>query len=137
MFKIENGREAFWQWDSEQRLVIEDESITEVHFCNRTDDCSLVCEVYKEDGKNLVKVPNILLQNDWDINVYGYDTNYTKHAARFKVSKRTKPADYIYTETEVRTWDKFYNQMAAETEALNKVLDEIIELEEQYFGGAE
>ena len=25
-----------------------DETIKEVHFCNRTDDCELVCETYKD-----------------------------------------------------------------------------------------
>lgn len=114
MFKIENGRETFYQWDSEQRLIVNDDTIKEVHFCNRTDSCSLPCEVYKEDGVNLVNVPNILLQNDWDINVYGYDTNYTKYAARFKVNSRTKPADYVYTETELCTVQSYVEKALQE-----------------------
>ena len=104
MFSIYNGRECFYQWDMEQRLIVNDSSIDEVHFCNRTDNCALVCEVYEENSLRVVNVPNILLQNSWDINVFGYCNNcYTKNYARFKVKARSKPADYIYTETEIVT----------------------------------
>lgn len=111
MFKIEDGREYFYQWDLDRRLIIEDNSITQVHFCNRTDDCSLVCEVYIEDSKRKVNVPNILLQDTWSINVYAYDSNYTKHSEQFKVKKRSKPADYIYTETEVFNYEQIKEQL--------------------------
>ena len=104
MFRIYDGRTDFYQWDIDRKLIIEDSSINQVHFCNRTDSCSLVCEVYEENGQRLVNVPNVLLQNDWRINVYGYDKNYTKHSAVFDVVKRSKPADYVYTETEVKTY---------------------------------
>lgn len=104
MFKIYDGREHFYQWDVDRKLIISDESIVEVHFCNRTDECSLVCQVYDYEGLRVVDVPNILLQDNWDINVYAYcGTNYTKVDARFKVKARTRPADYVYTETETIT----------------------------------
>lgn len=111
MFELRNGRECFFQWDLDQQLIVSDPSITEVHFCNKTDDCSLVCKVYEEDGLRLVNVPNILLQTDWSIRVYAYCTNYTKQEKIFKVCPRTKPADYVYTETEVATWDKLEQRM--------------------------
>ena len=111
MFKIYDGRTHFWQWDLDCKLVFEDSSITNVHFCNRTDSCSLVCDVYEENGQFLVDVPNILLQTDWDIHVYAYDKNYTKHEDYFKVRPRTKPSDYVYTETEIATWAKLEERM--------------------------
>jgi hypothetical protein len=77
LFKIYDGRNQFYQWDIDRKLIVNDAEITQVHFCNRTDDCSLVCETYAEDGLNIVNVPNILLQEDWRINVYAYDKNYT------------------------------------------------------------
>lgn len=104
MFKIYDGRESFYQWDLDQKLVVADSTITEVHFCNRTEETSLVCETYVVDGQILVNVPNILLQEDWDINVYAYDGKATKHSARFEVKRKTKPSDYAYTETEILTW---------------------------------
>ena len=105
MFKIYDGREQFYQWDIDRKLIVEDSAITQVHFCNRTDDCSLVCETFVEDGITLVNVPNILLQTDWRIRAYAYDSNYTKFEKCFDVVARTKPSDYVYTETEVLNFD--------------------------------
>lgn len=116
MFKIEDGRESFYQWDIDRRLIIEDSSINEVHFCNRTDSCSLVVDTYLEDNKCYANVPNILLQTDWKINVYAYNGKYTKFSACYKVLSRTKPADYIYTETEIKNFDTIERQMAIVTE---------------------
>lgn len=111
MFKIEDGRNSFFQWDIDRRLIIDDETVNEVHFCNRTDECSLVCEVYEENGKRLVNVPNILLQTDWRIKVYAYDSKYTKHCATYDVVKRTKPADYVYTETETLNYNSLLERI--------------------------
>ena len=105
MFKIYDGRTNFYQWDFNQKLIIADNTITEVHFCNRTDDCSLICEVYKEDGLSLVNVPNILLQEDWHIRIYAVTEDNTEYHKVFKVIRRTKPADYIYTETELKSYE--------------------------------
>lgn len=112
MFQLMNGREYFFQWDSEQKLIIQDSTITEVHYCNKTADCSLVCEVYEENGLRMADVPNILLQTDWPIRVYAYCTNYTRYDATFKVKARTRPADYVYTETDIKTWDDLEKRIA-------------------------
>jgi len=105
LFSILDGRARFYQWDLDRKVVVDDESINQVHFCNRTDECSLVCDVYYLNGKRVADVPNVLLQQDWRINVYGYDKNYTKHNEVFDVVRRSKPADYVYTETEVKSFD--------------------------------
>ena len=122
-FRLENNRDALYQWDSEQRLVIEDNSITHIHYCNRTDDEALVVEVYK-DARTLNRVadiPNILLQDVWNICVYAYaDGRYTKQSKIFKVIKRSKPADYIYTETEILRWEALETELRAEMEALEE-----------------
>lgn len=105
MFKIYDGREYFYQWDLDRKLIVYDQTIEQVHFCNKTDDNSLVCDVYTEGDLHLVNVPNILLQDNWRINVYAFDKNYTKYSKQFDVKSRTKPANYIYTETEVKRWE--------------------------------
>lgn len=111
MFKILDNRNQFYQWDIDRIIVVEDDTINQVHFCNRTDDCSLVCEVYELDGMRVVNVPNILLQDDWKINVYGYDKNYTKFSDTFEVVRRTKPTDYVYTETETVNYNTLLEKM--------------------------
>lgn len=123
MFKILDGREHFFQWDLDRKLVIEDRSVKQVHFCNRTEECSLVCEPYEEAGLWVVNVPNILLQDIWRINVFAYDTNYTKHQAIFTVSARSKPESYVYTETEVLNF--------------NTLLERINEVDEDIAGAVE
>lgn len=115
MFKIDDGREHFFQWDLNRRLLIEDDSITNIHFCNKTDDCALNVEVYKDGGKRYANVPNILLQDAWSIRAYAYCGEcYTKQKAVYKVEARSKPANYVYTETEVKTWER----LAADIEEL-------------------
>lgn len=111
MFKIYDGRNQFYQWDIDRKVVVNDKTVNEVHFCNRTDDCSLVCEVYDLDGLRVADVPNILLQNNWRINVYAYDSNYTKYNEVFEVIRRTKPADYVYTETEIKNYDDLVDRI--------------------------
>ena len=113
MFKIYDGREYFYQWDLDRKLIVEDAAITQVHFCNRTGDCSLVCETFVEDGLTLVNVPNILLQTDWKIHVYAYDGKHTKHDESYEVKSRTKPSDYVYTETEVLNYEALEERIAA------------------------
>ena len=133
MFKIYDGRNELWQWDLDRKLIISDPTITEVHFCNKTDNCSLVCEVYENDGLRLVDVPNILLQNAWDIRVYGYCGEcYTKQFTKFKVNARTKPVDYVYTETEVKNWEALSERMdyieeIVSEESISKAVDEYLQ----------
>ena len=114
MFKIYDGRSDFYQWDLNRQIVLSDPTINEVHFCNKTSDCSLVVAVYEKDGLRLADVPNILLQTDWPIRVYAYCGDcYTKTSDTFKVIARTRPDDYVYTETEVKRWE----DVAAKAEA--------------------
>ena len=113
MFKILDGRQAFYQWDIDQRVVVEDRSVTQVHYCNRTDDCALICECYELDGKWVADVPNILLQDNWRIRVYAFDGCATKHEQRFDVIARSKPDTYVYTETEVLSYETISKRMDA------------------------
>ena len=106
MFKILDGRDELFQWDINRQIIVSDASIDAVHFCNRTDVSALVVEVKEKNGLRVADIPNILLQESWDINVYGYcDGYYTKQAARIKVNPRTKPESYVYTETEVLNYN--------------------------------
>ena len=106
MFKILDGRDELFQWDINRQIIVSDASIDAVHYSNRTDDSALVVEVKEKNGLRVADIPNILLQESWDINVYGYcDGYYTKQAARIKVNPRTKPESYIYTETEVLNYN--------------------------------
>lgn len=107
MFKIADGREHFYQWDLDRQVIVDDPSIVEVHFCNRTDECSLVVNVV--DG--LANVPNLVLQKSFDVRVFGYDGKATRHDKVFKVKARTKPSDYAYVETEIKSYEYLENKI--------------------------
>lgn len=106
MFSILDGREHFYQWDLDRKLIVKDGTIDKVHFCNITGSSSLIRNVYNVNGTYLVDVPNILLQESYRLNVYGYDRNYTKYSQTFNIVARTRPEDYIYTEEEKAQWEE-------------------------------
>lgn len=119
MFYLENNREQLYQWDSNQRIIVDDETITHIHYCNRTDSEALVVEVYEEGGKRFANIPNILLQDAWNICVYAYCNGYyTKQSKLIKVIKRSKPATYVYTETEKVQWAELEAEIKAEMVAM-------------------
>lgn len=114
MFKIYDGRDKFFQWDLDRKLIVEDRSIAAAHFCNRTGTCSLSCDCYEEGGKWLVDVPNVCLQDSYRLKVYGFCENkYTMEVAHFDVVARTKPEDYVYTEEEVACWEELDERIKA------------------------
>lgn len=112
MFRIYDGREAFYQWDLDRQIAVDDRSIVQVHFCNRTGDCALVCECYDLNGTWVANVPNVLLQDSWRLRVYAYDGNATRYDACYDIIARSKPDTYVYTETEVLTFEKLEAQIA-------------------------
>lgn len=113
MFKILDGRSHFYQWDLDRKLIVLDKTINKVYFCNRMSSCSIVRTVYEVNGMRLVDVPNIVLQESFKMNVYGFDKNYTKHSAVFEIIFRTRPEDYVYTEEELKVWDELEERVAA------------------------
>ena len=111
MFKLKDGRQSAFQWDMNLKLIVEDPSITKVNFCNKTSDYSLVVEVI--DGE--VNIPNILLQECFDIHVYANcyldDMEFAKVEEVIKVIERCKPDDYVYTETEIWSYEQLENRV--------------------------
>lgn len=72
----------------------------------------------------LVDVPNILLQDNWDIKVYGFDSSYTKHSTVYNVVPRTRPENYVYSETEQLRWEQLEERIDQIEE--NGVSDEVV-----------
>ena len=104
MLKTENGSRFFYQWDVNQRLIVENRNVTEVHFSNAVSSNALVCDVYEDGGKWFVDVPNILLQQHWTLKVFGCCADCVREFTTYIINAREKPADYVYTETEVRRY---------------------------------
>lgn len=106
-FHVFGDRPALYQWDVNRRVVVNCDC-QEVHFSNSLDGEALVVETYTEDGTRYANIPNILLQSALPLNVYAYvcgGERYTQRAALLEVNPRSKPADYVYTETEVKNYE--------------------------------
>ena len=127
MFRIYDGREHFYQWDINQKLIVEDGTIDEVHFCNRMGSCSFVREVYLQDGVYLVNVPNTILQDNMPIKAYAYDLNHTEICETFDVARRTRPEDYIYTDEEQKVWADLEARVDAMESDIDKVVRDYLE----------
>ena len=97
---------TLYQWDLNRKLLVAQLNVTEVHFCNGTDDCALVVNTVIENNRNYAYIPNILLQSALPIKAYAYvNDSYTAECKCFKVTKRNKPSDYAYTETEIKSYE--------------------------------
>lgn len=134
MITIENKRKRLYQWDLGQRLVIEGYAAgIEVHCAlienglpvpPRLDRRSaLVVIAYDEDGTLYADIPNILLQKAGELNVYIYPEEdgraHTAEQRHFTVIPRERPADYVYTETEVKRWEALAQSAEAALDTAN------------------
>lgn len=100
IFKIYDGRTNFWQWDTKQKLIVLDDSITEVRFSNRNMEHSKRRPVYTENSLRICNVPDLLLQLPKNLIAYACIKNddgscSTVKAVKFAVNKQPIPADYI------------------------------------------
>ena len=129
MFSIFNGRTSFYQWDVDQKLIINcDIPDYQVHFKNTSDEVCYTLAPYEMDGKTVVNVPNLLLQNSTPIIVWCYvldkNGNYTIKSKTFAVIERQKPSDYVYTETEVLSFNsKLDKNVGAENAGKALIVD--------------
>lgn len=100
IFKIYDGRTNFWQWDTNQKLIVLDDTITEVHFSNRNMTHSIKKDVYEQDGMRLCNVPGELLQLPRNLVAYAMIDGATVKSVKFAVVKRPMPSDYIADQNE-------------------------------------
>lgn len=139
MMRRENEKKAFYQWDLDQHIILpETEGSIEAHFWQEGLTDAMVVEPKTEDGQIIAAVPNILLQKASPIKAYIYRKDTGKYTAQkriFQVLEREKPADYVYTETEVKSWDKLSERMNKTLDEVEEALDEIINLQNDYIGG--
>ena len=100
--------EKIYQWDTNKVLEImpcAKYTVAEVHFQHCGESDALVVEIYEEEGRKLAKIPNILLQSSAPIKAWLTDGEKTICGQILTVNQRAKPADYVYTETEVKRYE--------------------------------
>ena len=95
IFKIYDGRTNFWQWDTNQKLIVLDEKVTEVHFSNRDMKHSITKYVYELEGKRVCNVPDVVLQLPRNLVAYAYANGSTVKSVKIAVIQRPIPEGYI------------------------------------------
>lgn len=100
IFRIYDGRTNFWQWDVGQKLIVLDDSITEVHFSNRDMKHSITKQVYEKDGVRMCNIPDIILQLPRNLVAYAYSNGATVKSVKFAVIKRPIPDGYVMEQNE-------------------------------------
>ena len=96
MLTLNDGRTELWQWDTGRMLSV-DADCSQVHFSNKIFGRSIDVDVVN----GVATIPDILLQADKDLTAWAFagtpENGYTKISKVFKVNKRNKPADYVFT----------------------------------------
>lgn len=104
--ELSNGLDHLFQWDKGQKVKISGD-IPTVHFKWGNDAVSFdVVDGWVEIAPELTQKPG-------DIYLWTYNEDHTLDAARIPVAKRPKPTDYIYTPTEIKTWESLDKRIEA------------------------
>ena len=112
MLTLNDGRNELWQWDTGRKLTV-DADCSQVHFSNKVFGRSIDVDVV--DGA--ASIPDILLQIDNDLTAWAFvgtpENGYTKISKVFKVNKRNKPADYVFTPTDQTSLEELIERLDA------------------------
>lgn len=110
MLYLVDGRSELYQWDT-GRVAKVNVSCNQIHFSNPGCKEALVVDVV--DGQ--LTIPDEMLQRGTDLLCWAYvgvsEDGYTKMEKAFKVRKRPKPADYVYTPSDQKTLEDLYANM--------------------------
>ena len=123
-----------YQWDTGRVVQIDPDSgydIHEVHFATKKMDFAYVVKTYSENGNTYCKIPNILLQQYYDIYCYevreNEDGEESTSTTIFKITKRNRPLDYIYTDPEKYTYKELEERVKVLEDAFEEVKSTSIE----------
>lgn len=97
--ELSNGLHHFYQWDTGQKVKAPD-GVETIHFRIDNDHAAPIAVV-----NGWATVPDECFQSGDDLIYYAYDENHTTDSARVEVVNRPKPTGYIYTPTEIKTWE--------------------------------
>ena len=128
---LDDGRTELWQWDTGRKIVVDDKSVSEVHYSKYSSTQAITREVI--NGK--AEIPNFLLQDTHAVTVYAYagsvENGYTMAEKTFNVVKKPKPANYVETEEDKAILSKLKAAIGdlseLQTEAKNNLVSAINE----------
>ena len=103
---LSNGKDHVYQWDKDI-IVTVPENVPVVHFAWGNQAVGFEVE------NRQVTIPPELMQVSRPIRLWTYGEDHTIDDADIKVYPKPKPSDYIYTPTEIRTWEQLDTRIKA------------------------
>ena len=131
MLELNDGRSELWQWDTGRTLIV-DADCSQVHFSNKVFGRSIDVDV----SYGVAIIPDILLQTDKDLIVWAFvgtaENGYTKISKTFKVNRRNKPADYVFTPHDQTTLEQIqekidYLESIQDPDAIKNAVNDYLE----------
>ena len=131
MLELNDGRSELWQWDTGRTLIV-DTDCSQVHFSNKVFGRSIDVDV----SYGVAIIPDILLQTDKDLIVWAFvgtaENGYTKISKTFKVNRRNKPADYVFTPPDQTTLEQIqekidYLESIQDPDAIKNAVNDYLE----------
>lgn len=123
---LDDGRTELWQWDTGRKIVVDDKSVSEVHYSKHSSTQAITRKVI--DGK--AEIPNYLLQDTHDVTVYAYSgsiqNGYTMAEKTFNVEKKPKPANYVETEEDKAILAKLKEEIGDLSELQTEAKDNLV-----------
>lgn len=123
---LDDGRTELWQWDTGRKIVVDDESVSEVHYSKYSSTQAITREVI--NGK--AEIPNFLLQDTHAVTVYAYsgsmENGCTMAEKTFNVVKKPKPANYVETEEDKAILAKLKAEIGDLSELQTEVKDNLV-----------
>lgn len=116
MFEIYNGQSYLYQWDKNQKLIVYDERVEQVHFANNVLENAIVRDCYTLYGKKVVDVPNKLLETSGRCWAYAYvlsGDEYTFKKEVLTIIEKKKPNDYVEDEEDLIRWNELDKRIKA------------------------
>lgn len=124
---LDDGRTELWQWDTGRKIVVDDKSVSEVHYSKYSSTQAITREVV--NGK--AEIPNFLLQDTYAVTVYAYsgsiENGYTMAEKTFNVVKKPKPANYVETEEDKAILAKLKAAIGDLSELQTEAKDNLVE----------
>ena len=119
MIELEGGARILKQWDLNKRVTIDGfPEGTRVEISRKYDwkDSALPVMAYADGDHVVADIPNILLQEPGFIRVFvcpsAGDAESNPEIKDIRVVRAEKPADYIYSETAVLTYESLEERVA-------------------------
>lgn len=123
---LDDGRTELWQWDTGRKIVVDDNSVSEVHYSKYSSTQAITRPVI--NGK--AEIPNYLLQDTHAVTVYAYsgsiENGYTMAEKTFDVAKKPKPANYVETEEDKAILAKLKAEIGDLSELYTEAKDNLV-----------